>query len=71
MERRRRDTVPVCDLGDADVGIGEYRLGSLDVVVGEFGRTTSGAACAPGGGQARLMRSRIRLISNSANALNM
>jgi hypothetical protein len=54
IERRRRDTETVCDLGDADIGIGEQRLGSLDVVVGKFWRTTSGAACAPSGGKPRL-----------------
>ena len=42
------------DLGDADVGIGEHRLGGLDVVVGEFRRPASGAANTPRGGEARL-----------------
>jgi hypothetical protein len=49
-------------LSDADVGIGKHRLGSLDVLVGEFRRSTPGAAgrhaspprdllgCAPGSG---------------------
>ena len=54
IERRRRDTETVCDLGDADVGVGQHRFGSLDVVVGEFWRTTSGAASAPSGGKPRL-----------------
>jgi hypothetical protein len=54
IERRRRDTETVCDLGDADVGVGQHRLASLNVVVGEFWRTTSGAACAPSGGEACL-----------------
>jgi hypothetical protein len=31
----------VCDLGDADVGVGQHRLGSLDVVVGKFWRAMS------------------------------
>jgi len=35
------------DLRHADVGIGKHRLGGLDVVVGEFWRAPSGAACAP------------------------
>ena len=38
----------------ADVGVGQHRLGGLNVVVGEFWRTTSGATRAPGGGEARL-----------------
>ena len=42
------------DLGDADVGIGQHRLGGLDVVIGEFWRTASRAAGAPSGGKARL-----------------
>ena len=59
------------DLSDADVRIGKHRLGSLDIVVGEFRRTPSGAARAPGGGEARLGALRIRLRSNSASAPNM
>jgi hypothetical protein len=51
---RRRDTETVCDLGDADIGVGQHRLGSLDVFIGEFSRTTSGAACAASGGESRL-----------------
>jgi hypothetical protein len=31
----------MCDLSDADVGVGQHRLGSLDVVVGEFWRTAT------------------------------
>ena len=54
FKRRRRDAEPVCDLSHADVGIGEHRLGGLDVVVGEFWRTPSGAARAPGGSETRL-----------------
>jgi hypothetical protein len=54
IERRRRDAEAVCDLSYADVGIGEHRLGCLDVVVGKFWRTASGAARAPGGGKAGL-----------------
>ena len=37
-------------MGDADVGVGQHRLGGLNVIVGEFWRTTLGAARAPGGG---------------------
>jgi hypothetical protein len=44
----------VCDLSDADIGVGQHRLGGLDVVVGEFWRTASGTARAPGGGEAGL-----------------
>jgi hypothetical protein len=44
IRRRRRDAEPVCDLGHANVGIGEHRLGALDVVVGEFRRPASGSA---------------------------
>jgi len=45
------DTETVCDLDDADVVVGQHRLSSFDVVVGEFRRT---AACAPRGGKAGL-----------------
>jgi hypothetical protein len=41
-------------LGDPDVGVGRHRFGSLDVVVSELWRTTSGAAGAPSGGSPRL-----------------
>src|SRR3954447_18732288 len=41
IERRRRDTKALRDLSNGDIGIGEYRLGSLDVVLGEFQRTAS------------------------------
>jgi hypothetical protein len=44
----------VRDSGHADVGIGQHRLGGLDVVVRQFRRTASGAANAPRGGEARL-----------------
>jgi len=44
----------VRDLIHADVGIGQRRLGGLDVVVREFRRTASGAASTPRGGKARL-----------------
>ena len=54
IQRRRRDAEGVCDLSHADVGIGEHRLGCLDVVVGKFWRTASGAARAAGGGKAGL-----------------
>jgi hypothetical protein len=54
IERRRRDAEAVRDLSHADVGIGEHRLGGLDVVVGEFRRPASGAASMPRGGEARL-----------------
>jgi hypothetical protein len=38
---RRRDAAR---FGDADFGVGQHRLGGLDVVVGEFWGTTAGAA---------------------------
>jgi hypothetical protein len=41
-------------LGDADVGVGQHRLGGRDVVVGEFWRTASRPACAPSSGKTRL-----------------
>jgi hypothetical protein len=44
----------VRDFSDADVGIGEQRFGDLDIVVGGFWQTTSGATCAPSGGKPRL-----------------
>jgi hypothetical protein len=45
-------TWAVCDLGDADIGISQQRLGN--VVVGEFWRPPASAARAPSGGEARL-----------------
>src|ERR1700686_1001165 len=54
IERRRRDAEPLRALSYSDVGIGEHRLGGIDVVVGEFRRSASRAASAPRGGQARL-----------------
>ena len=54
IQHRRRDAEAVRDLSHADVGIGEHRLGRLDVVVGKFWWTASGAARAPGGGKAGL-----------------
>ena len=54
IKRRRGDAEAVCDLGHADVGVRQHRLGGLDVVVREFRRTASRAANAPGGGEARL-----------------
>ena len=50
--RCRRDTETMGDLGDADVGIGQQRFGSLHVIVGEFRRPTSGAAKPTGFGSA-------------------
>ena len=44
----------MCDLSHADVGIGEHRLGGLDVVVSQFRWPASGAARAARGGEARL-----------------
>jgi len=50
----RRSDAAVRDLGHADVGIGEHRLGGLDVVVREFRRTASCATNAARGGKACL-----------------
>ena len=52
IERRRRDAEPLRDLSYSDLGIGEHRLGGLDVVVGEFRvrsriRLRSNSASAP------------------------
>jgi hypothetical protein len=44
IERRGGDAEAVRDLSDADVGIGQHRLGGLNVVVREFRRA---ASCAP------------------------
>ena len=41
IERRRGHAEAVRDLCHADVGIGQQRLGGLDVVVGEFRRASS------------------------------
>ena len=38
IERRRRDAEPLRDLSHTDVGIGEHRLGGLDIVFGEVDR---------------------------------
>ena len=39
------------DLRHDDVGIGQHRLGSFDVIFGEFRRSPAGTAKAPRGGQ--------------------
>ena len=44
----------MCDLGDADVEVGQHRLGSLDVVIGKFWRTASRPACAASSSKTRL-----------------
>jgi len=54
IERRGRDAEAVRYLGHGDVGIGEHRLGGLDIVIGEFRGASSSAAGAPRGGKARL-----------------
>jgi len=54
IERRGRDAEAVRYLGHGDVGIGEHRLGGIDIAVREFRRSASRAASAPRGGQARL-----------------
>jgi hypothetical protein len=71
IERRRRDAEAVRDLSYADVGIGEHRLGCLDVVVGEFRRPASGAASTPRGGEPRLGALADQAALDSANAPNM
>jgi hypothetical protein len=58
----------MCDLGDADVGIGQQRFGSLDVIVGEFRRPTSGAAKPTGGGEARFGRAKATFKDWSCHA---
>src|SRR3954453_11603667 len=50
VERRRRDTKALRYLSDGDVGVSEHRLGSLNVILGEFRRTASGATEPPRGG---------------------
>src|ERR1700687_2990472 len=54
IEGRRRDAEAVRDLSHADVGIGEHRLGGLDVLVREVRRAAGGAANTPRAGEARL-----------------
>jgi hypothetical protein len=68
IERCRRDTEAMRDLRHADVGIGQHRLGGLDVVICEFRRTAPGAASAPRGGKARLGALRDQAALESANA---
>jgi hypothetical protein len=46
----------VRDLNYADVGIGEHRLGGLDVFVGEFRRPASGALADQAALEFRIMR---------------
>jgi hypothetical protein len=41
IERSRRDAEAVRDLAEADIGIGQQRLGGLDVVIGKFRRSRS------------------------------
>jgi hypothetical protein len=55
------------DLGDADVGIGQHRLGGLDIVVGEFRGASSSAAGAPPAA-ARPAWVRSRIIAGIASA---
>jgi hypothetical protein len=54
IERRRRDAKAMRDLRHAYIGVGQHRLGSFDVVLGQFRRTPSRAASAPRGGEACL-----------------
>jgi hypothetical protein len=55
IERRGRDAEAVRDLRHADVGIGEHRLGGLDVVVRQsFGGRPPVRPARPRGGEARL-----------------
>jgi len=54
IQRRRRHAKAECDLSHADVGVGEHRLGGLDVIVSEFRRPASGAAGTTRGGEAGL-----------------
>src|SRR3954451_5394482 len=51
IERRRRDTKALRDLSNGNVGIGEHRPGSLDIVLGEFRRSAASTAKAPCGGK--------------------
>src|SRR5215217_4813711 len=53
VECCRRDTETLRDLCYGDVGIGKHRLGGLDVILGEFRRTASGAAKTPRGSKTR------------------
>src|SRR5262245_57137709 len=51
---RRRDTKTVCDLGDADVGIGQQCPRGFKVVLCQLWWTAPRSACAPSGGKAGL-----------------
>jgi hypothetical protein len=42
IERRGGNTEALRDLRDGNVGIGEHRIGGLDIVIREFWRTASG-----------------------------
>ena len=54
IKRGGRNPEAVRDLSHADVGIGQHRLGVLDVIIGEFRLSASCAARAPSSGEARL-----------------
>ncbi len=69
MERRRSAAETVSDLGDTDVGIGQHRLGGLDVVIRQFRRPASGAARTPRCGEARLWPFLAGVISHLFSAL--
>jgi hypothetical protein len=54
IERRRRDTEAVRDLGDADIGVGEQGPRGFKVILRQLRRTTTRAARASRGGEACL-----------------
>src|SRR3954453_7504231 len=54
IERRGGDTEAVRDLSYGNVRISKQRLGGLDIILGEFRGTASGAAKPPRGGETRL-----------------
>ena len=54
IERRRRDTETVCDLGDADVRVGLQCPRGFKVVLCQLSWTAPRSACAPSNGKAGL-----------------
>src|SRR3954451_2683164 len=54
IERCGGDTEAVRDLSYGNVRISKQRLGGLDIILGEFRGTASGAAKPPRGGKTRL-----------------
>jgi hypothetical protein len=71
IERRRRDTETVCDLGDADVWVGQQCPRGFKVVLCQLWRTAPRSACAPSSGKAGLGALSDQAALEFRNAPNM